>query len=85
MHDDTALAFKTRHFTSHGIGEALRLLHGMFADNQFVRHDRPLLKKYLFFFHATSAGEAPLAPPVFTPRISEVGASAVAASMPGHS
>jgi len=38
--DDIALAFKTRNFTSHSIGEALRLLHGMFADNQFVRLDQ---------------------------------------------
>ena len=44
-----ALAFEMRHFASDSIREVPGFLNRSLADNEFFRHDRPLLDKHLFF------------------------------------
>ena len=49
MDDHIALAFEMRHFASDSFREVPGFLHCVLADNQFFRHDRPLLDDHLFF------------------------------------
>ena len=49
MDDHVALAFEMRHFASDSFREVPGFLHCVLADNQFFRHDRPLLDDHLFF------------------------------------
>ncbi len=49
MDNHIALAFEMRHFASDRLREVPAFLNRSLADNEFFRHDRPLLDKHLFF------------------------------------